>query len=270
MNVPANNLGSDRWYATDGIVHIGPIAFDSLARELAHGRGPELCHVRHETWQIWQRLSDMLTLSRRERDSKVATLAELSAAASSQASSPTAEQRRHRGDIPAEQDSPPRTAIRPTMVDPVGVLSSADSLDSALLITLCTAVTASLAEVGLLHRATGEGRTLITSGTQGPKAETLLGTQLSADDPSVRVARHGQTLIAEPAPGETAKPVFERLGRCIEQPLGSAMVPLVLDDRLVAMFELGRRQPFLAREIGRVEEVLQALVERSVFAGWFD
>jgi hypothetical protein len=39
--------------------------------------------------------------------------------------------------------------------------------------------------------------------------------------------------------------------------------------KLVAFFEIGRNsRPFRAREIGRVEDVIEALAERSVVMGW--
>ena len=49
----------------------------------------------------------------------------------------------------------------------------------------------------------------------------------------------------------------------------TAMVPLVLYGELVAVFELGRRdRPFKARELGRVEDVLEVLAGRAVVMGW--
>jgi hypothetical protein len=40
---------------------------------------------------------------------------------------------------------------------------------------------------------------------------------------------------------------------------------------LVALVELGRRyRPFRAREIARVEDVVEVLTERIVVSGWLD
>ena len=47
------------------------------------------------------------------------------------------------------------------------------------------------------------------------------------------------------------------------------MVPLVVYGRTVAMFEIGRKEaPFRAREVARVEDVVEALTGRIVVSGW--
>jgi hypothetical protein len=53
--------------------------------------------------------------------------------------------------------------------------------------------------------------------------------------------------------------------------IGVAMVPLRLYGELVALFEVGRGgHPFRAREIARVEDVVEVLTERAVLMGWFE
>jgi hypothetical protein len=62
-----------------------------------------------------------------------------------------------------------------------------------------------------------------------------------------------------------------RLGRCLPGVRGVAMIPLVLFGELVALFEIGRvTQPFRAREVGRAEDVVEALAERAVVTGWLE
>jgi hypothetical protein len=57
--------------------------------------------------------------------------------------------------------------------------------------------------------------------------------------------------------------------RCATDIQSVAMVPLLVYGELVALFEVGRRsRPFRAREIGRVEDVVEALAARSVVMGW--
>ena len=49
------------------------------------------------------------------------------------------------------------------------------------------------------------------------------------------------------------------------------MVPLLLYGELVAIFEIGRRGRALrAHEVARIENVVEALAERTVVMGWLD
>jgi hypothetical protein len=49
------------------------------------------------------------------------------------------------------------------------------------------------------------------------------------------------------------------------------MVPVLVFGRLVGILEVGREQsPFRAREVGRVEDVIEALSARIVVAGWVE
>ena len=60
-----------------------------------------------------------------------------------------------------------------------------------------------------------------------------------------------------------------RMTRCLPDVKSVAMVPLLVYGELVALFEVGRKsRPFRARDIGRVEEVVEALAERTVVMGW--
>jgi hypothetical protein len=49
------------------------------------------------------------------------------------------------------------------------------------------------------------------------------------------------------------------------------MVPLLLYGNLVAIFEIGRAgRPIRAHELARVEDVVEALAERTVVMGWLE
>jgi hypothetical protein len=263
----------DRWYVTNGVVAVGPLAFHLLTRGVAHGRIPSGSLVRHESWKVWRPLQDIGGLSDRELWRAVDHYAGISARASGPCSAPPPP--------PSEADfvdeseprhpMPSRPTIRPPAVDPVGVLASAARLDEAFLLTVSTSVTAAAATVGLLHRLRDDLGGLVTEYVHGPGAELLLGERLRADDPSVLVARCGHTVIGEPRMGEAGRHIAGRIGRCVVSPRAVAMVPLCLFGRLVAMLEVGRSsQPFRACEIARVEDVVEALAERIVVAGWLD
>ncbi len=268
---------SDRWYVTDGVVALGPVSFEILTRSVANGKLPETALIRHESWQVWRTLTEIGALSDGHRVQKVRSLAELSQSLDERASGPQSvpppppsseELQAPESDF----DVPSRPSLRPVAVDPVGVLASARDFDEALLLTLSTCVRASSSEVGLLHRDREDLDGTITTCAHGGFAELLLGEKLLADDPALAAARTGQSVIAEPHPGEIGRYLTGRLSRCLEAPLrGAAMVPLILRNQLVAIVEIGRTtRPFRAREVARVEDVVEALAERIVVMGWLE
>ncbi|HWZ88794.1 MAG TPA: hypothetical protein VNW92_08085, partial [Polyangiaceae bacterium] len=109
----------------------------------------------------------------------------------------------------------------------------------------------------------------ITVGGHGPSTERLLGERLNVDDPTLAVARGGHSVLTEPQCGEVGRHMLGRMTRCLPEVKSVAMVPLLVYGELVALFEVGRKsRPFRAREIGRVEDVVEALAERSVVMGW--
>jgi hypothetical protein len=172
---------------------------------------------------------------------------------------------------PAHCEPAQRSSFRPVSVDPVGVLSNAAELQEALLLTVSTAVAASSTEVGLVHRVRGDLKAAVTVGGHGPGTELLLGEHLAREDPTLLAARSGRTVVSEPIPGGVARYIIGRIARCLPAPESVAMVPLLLYGELVAMFELGRRgRPLRAHEVARVEDVVEALAERTVVMGWLD
>jgi hypothetical protein len=263
----------DRWYVTNGVVAVGPVGFDLLTRGVARGRIPAGSFVRHESWKMWRALEDVGALTKADRQQAVAHFADISAAIDSRASDPENQPPPPLSEVESKSDSKPasRPSLRPVAVDPVGVLASASNLDDALLLALSTSVTAASASVGLLHRARYDLGLVVTSFAHGPGAEAMLGERLHPDDPTLAAARGGHTVIAEPHFGESGRYLAGRIGRGLPNPCGLAMVPLVLYGKLLAMVEVGRNaRLFRAYEIARVEDVVEALAERIVDAGWVD
>lgn len=265
---------TDRWIATDGVVALGPVSLSTLLREMARGKLHAGALARHESWNVWRRLSELAHLSGEDRNRTTQSYADLSATLDERASGPRS--------IPppppssaeltaAANDSvpPPPSSRRP--VDPIGVLSQARTLSDALLLTLSTAVAASHADVGLCHRPRPDLDTLIVAGGHGTGAELLLGERLSPTDPTLVAARGGVTVVVEPQPGEVGRHVLGRMSRCIAGPRGATMVPLLHAGELLAVFEVARTaRPFSAREVARIEEIVQALGERALVMGWDD
>lgn len=264
----------DRWFVTNGIVAVGPVSFGLLLRGVAHGRIPVGSFVRHESWQVWQRLEDIGALSSGGRHEAVLVLAQLSSSLEARAISPLSEPPPPPS-APAlrgfgDHDEPVlRSTVRPVPVDPVGVLENAHDLSAALLLALSTAVTAAAAEVGIVHRVRRDLGAVVTVGGHGVGTELLLGERLTEGDPTLAAARAGHTVVGEPDFGENSRYLLGRLGRCLPAARGVAMVPLLLYGDLIAVFELARTsRPFRAREVGRAEDVIEVLAERSVVMGW--
>jgi hypothetical protein len=273
---PPSAPRNDRWFVTNGVVAVGPISFELLMRGAAHQRIPRGSFVRHESWQVWRRLDEIGSLPADGREQTVEDLATKSAGLESRASSPL-----ESAPPPPPDDlaltlrptapAPARSTFRVTTVDPVGVLSHAYDLSEALLLAISTAVSASAAEVGLVHRVRQDLRSVVTVGGHGPRTERLLGERITEDDPTLAAARNTFTIISEPTLGHESRHIAGRLMRCLPDVVGVAMVPLCIYGELVAMFEVGRGgHPFRAREIARVEDVVEVMAERAVLMGWLE
>jgi hypothetical protein len=267
---------SDRWFVTNGVVAVGPVTFELLQRGVAYGRISTTSVVRHESWQVWRRLDEMDSLSAVHRRKTIEDLASASAGVEQRARSvlsepPPPPSGAELSSRPVNLEPAQRKSFRPVSVDPVGVLSNAAELQEALLLTVSTAVAAASADVGLVHRVRGDLNAAVTVGGHGPGTELLLGERLAREDPTLVAARSGRTVLSEPIPGDVSRYLIGRIERCLPEPASVAMVPLLLYGELVAIFEIGRRgRPLRAHEVARVEDVVEALAERTVVMGWLD
>src|SRR5687768_16540751 len=128
----------DRWYVTNGVVAIGPISFEVLRRGARAGRIPQGSFVRHEAWSVWRRLDEIDALETNGRFQTIQSLASYTLQLDARASSPMSEppppptERQIPSIFP--ESEPPRSQFRPTLVDPVGVLSHATDFSDALLL----------------------------------------------------------------------------------------------------------------------------------------
>ncbi len=272
--LPSVPPARDAWFLTNGVIVSGPTQFDNVARSVAEGRVSRTVFVRHSSWKIWQRYEDMESLDTLALGRLVERLGRASANIGAQPGP-------HDVDItplppPEELTSSlqsqrvARSSIRPVSVDPVGVLGQASSLEEALLLTLSTAVAAASAHVGLLHRYQGDSRTAVTACAQGTGLERMLGCRLLTTDPSLVAAISGNIVIGEPVLGEVGRHIAARFVLAGTSPVGVAMVPVRLFDRLLGVIELGQvTRNFTAKEISRVEDVADVLAERVVVNGWF-
>jgi hypothetical protein len=274
---PPSGRRTDRWFVTNGVVAVGPVSFELLTRGASGGRIPTGSFVRHESWQVWRRLDEIGSLPPDGREQTVEDLASRSEGLESRASSPSDSAPPpppHDLALTIRPSGPPSNRAsthRATAVDPEGVLATAFDLSEALLLTISTAVSAAGADIGLVHRARRDLRSVVTVGGHGPGTERLLGERLSEGDPTLTAARNGHTIMAESTLGTQSRHVFGRIMRVLPDACGVAMVPLCLYGELVALFEVGRGDhPFRARDIARVEDAVQALGERAVTMGWLE
>lgn len=264
---------SSDWFATDGHRVVGPTSYSELAARVAAARLSESAWVRNAKWRVWKRWHELASLDEPARDALVRELAAISAEAELRVTSPDSEPppppsgpARRR---PVARSEPPGPRSRRS-IDPIGVLSRCTTLSDALSLTLTTAIAATHAEVGLLHRFRPDVAAVVTAFAHGRGSEVQLGERLSDSDPVIVAARAGRTVIAEPHPGECGRYLDSRVGRFLEEPVGLAMVPIVALKSFVAAVEIGRTDvPFSARELARVEDIAEALVGRGVVAGWF-
>jgi hypothetical protein len=274
LYVNVSNLHTDRWFVTNGVVAVGPVTYELVLRGVAYGRIPLGSFVRHESWQVWRRLEDIDGQSAGNRQQTIEDLAHHSAGVEKRARSrfsepPPPPSNAELSSRTGIVDRHERQSFRPMAVDPVGVLSSAMQLSDALLLTVVTAVTAAAADIGLVHRVRADIGAAITVGGHGLATEQLLGERLNADDPTLVAARNRQTVLSEPQCGEVGRHMLGRMTRCAKDVQSVAMVPLLVYGELVAIFEIARiSRSFRARELGRVEDVVEALAERSVVMGW--
>ncbi len=266
----------DEWFVTNGVVAEGPVPFDAVLRGMAGNRISRASLLRHVTWSVWRRIDELETLTLAERAALIVELASWSAGIAQRACArlsepppPASAPQQCASSTSAEITR--RSSVRPAAVNPVGVMSQSRSLDEALLLTLSTSIMAASAHLGLVCRVTGDGQGAITVAAQGQSMEAWLGCYIGSDDPTLEAARRGRTILGENPGGPVTQRLMLRLGHNNMEPLGVAMVPVRRGETLLAWIELAQLwRPFSARELGRVEDVADALVERVVVQGWLD
>lgn len=258
----------DQWFATDGVSALGPLGFEGIVRAVFRGEILAGCLVRHAHCNTWQPLDQVQRLSSEERAQHVAVIFELSSRteADPQPSATRAGTRGAPTSDPRHTSSHP--SMRPGSIDPAGVMATAEDFPTALLLALSTATATASAPAGLIVRLDRSMAQVF--GTQGRNTERLLGQALGDEDASLAAAYRGAVVMGEATLGEAEASIADRLMPGAAPPQGVAMVPLLVDGELVAAVELAHTsRPFRAREVARVEDVMEALAARAVVMGWF-
>lgn len=257
----------DRWFATDGVSALGPLSFEAVTRAVARGDILAGCLVRHALCHTWQPLDHVQRLSPAERAHRASAIAELSARTELEPRSSATQSAYRSGPISDPRRSSSHPSMRPASIDPAGVMATTEDFPAALLLALSTATATASAVAGLIVRTDRKRSNVF--GTQGQHTERLLGEAIGDEDPSLSAARHGAVIVGEAGVGEAESAIAGRLMPDASPPQGVAMVPLLVDDELFAAVELVHTtRPFRAREIARVEDVMEALAARAVVMGW--
>jgi hypothetical protein len=240
---------------TDGATAVGPVGLELLARGIAAGRVPREAFVRHASWGGWRGLADLV-----EQD-------------------PSFDPRRTLSPLRAPKREPARQTL-----DSIDVVPDADDLaelvddtsedafdraadvPEALLMLMAAAVKRSEADAALIHGTLANGAMVVCS--HGPRMFELLGDRLPGFDPVLTAAKKGLTLFSEPVPGVGGSATRGRLCRFGARIQSAFMVPVLVDGRLLAFIEVGRAQPFRARDAGEVAVLVDALVATLARSSW--
>jgi hypothetical protein len=140
------------------------------------------------------------------------------------------------------------------------------SLPEALLLLLAAAVQRCEADVALLHDVRDDGAIVVCS--HGERMFEMLGNKLAPRDPSLLAAMAGNLVLAEPESGSAGRAIRGRLSRLGRPATAAFMLPVQVRGRLLALLEIGRQRPFLARDVAAGEALVDALVQSVEGRGW--
>jgi hypothetical protein len=255
---------SGQWFATDGRGVLGPLAFSDIALRVQRGLLSSRCVLRHGRWRGWVTFQQLQDLGRAALEQTVEQLAEDAGGAAMRLASATGERLAIR---PSSYPPPPASA-RTRPLDVTGVLSTTERLDQTLMLGLALAALSADSSVGRLHRLRGDQDEALTEATFGQEIAGRLGELVVPEDPVRALAEAGQPLLCGAAPNGAAGAMVRRLSTQFGDLGCVAMIPLLVEGGLVAWVELGKRNRMSARELGRVEEVVEALAARCLVMGW--
>lgn len=215
------------WFVTNGETTVGPVVTDLLKRGVEYGRVPEYCRagVPNGRWRKLESIREIAALYRT-----------------------------------------PGAAVSP-MVDECfdelrRLTERARDRDEDCYQVTRLAMIATGAESGMLHFRDGRSRSLRTRCVLGPMSDELLNQTLPDNDPVLRAALLGLPVLGPPyGPAEDALAI--RFATSEGGVGGAAMVPIYVDDTLVAMLELSRPgHAFRRGDLQRAERIAQRALYR--------
>ena len=215
------------WYVTNGDLTVGPVVTGLLIKGVEYGRVPEYCQVSpfHGDWRSLTAVREIAALT-----SKTNGVA------------PTTEE--------LQELARPAERMR----------------DEA---ELCHTVTwlslmATNAESAMFHFRERGTRTLVTRSVIGPISNERLGFVLPEQDLVLKAARKGRPVVGPPyGPAEDALSI--RFASSRGGVGAAAMIPIIVNEQLVAMLELSRPgHAFRKADLQRAERIVQrALRQRA-------
>ena len=247
---------ADRWYVSDGATAVGPVALDLIARGIEEGKVPLESYVRHEAWRVWR---------------PVWEVAEVHIPAAADSAAPT--QPYHHRPLGADTEMPtddvtlPGRPLLPEEVAPADALEGAADMSDALHLLLNAAVLHLYADAALLHMMNDQYA--VVHYAHGPFSRSMIGMETPLTDPAMSVARSGNAIVAEPSPGPAGRALVERLLQVGVHCEAATMHPILVNGRLVAVLEVGRKGPPLrASELVILEKLVATFVSRTESDGW--
>lgn len=200
------------WYVTNGDNVVGPVNTSLLLRGVFHGRVREECYIAQHAWSNWREQTEVreiaaLNRCREETDETV-------------------------------QADPIRQALRAPRVDTEALDLIADG-EALVRQALKLAVTATQANVGIVHRPRLPHIGLVTSWAQGPGMGLNLGEVVSWNDDARIVASKDDALLGDPEHDVWARASARRLSSGLQRVHGVAIVS-VRFGQLRGLIELGR------------------------------
>lgn len=255
--------GADRWYVSDGATAVGPVALDLITRGIQEGRVPPESYVRHEAWRVWRPVGEV-------SDFQVPSPIDSAAPTPPYPGSP-ASRSSHISHVegfgPTDDVTLPGRPALPEEIAPADALEGAADLSDALHLLLNAAVLHLHADAALLHRA--QEQSAIVHFAHGPFSRPLIGFETKFDDPAMMFARSGHSIVAEPSPGPAGKALMDRLFYLGVHCDAATMHPILVNGRLVAILEIGRKGPQLrASELVVLEKLIEAFVSRTEAGTW--
>jgi hypothetical protein len=222
---------SDRWYVSNGAAAVGPVNLDLLERGVQAGKVPLESFVRHEGWNVWRPLHEVVISE------------------SDLADHPT---------LPNDDVVLAGRPSRPEDFTPADALAGAADRHDALLLLLAAVVSQFQADGAIIHEVREKGAVAVCA--HGPNMFDVLGTKTKILDPAVVAAMSGSLVVAEPIPGPAGEAVAERMIRLGVLGEGLVMVPIRPNAKLFGLLEVGRKHPFRAKELAGIEALVEALI----------
>lgn len=263
----------DEWFVTDGATSIGPIELELLARGISAGKVPLDAFVRHVTWTGWRGLSSLAEDAPSFNPRQTFRVLPATTVHLIRETLPSIdlEEEARISEIPRYPTQPPPRPVEAPIASP---FDGASDLSEALLMLMATVVEQARADAALVYGAREQGAIVVCS--HGPRMFEMLGETLPHGDPVVFAARKGLLLFAEPVSGIGGRAIKARLSRLGTTVEAAFMVPVRIaadtdgdkPPQLLALVEVGRTEPFRARDVANAEALVETLVETIQRMGW--